>query len=55
MNPEAGLGSDDDQAVETTAWVDYGVIPPLALPTSAQGIAVYLTEVLGHVVYERWT
>ena len=55
MNPEAGLGSDDDQAVETTAWVDYGVIPPLALPASAQAVAAYLTEALGHVVYERWT
>ena len=31
MNPESGLGSDHDQAVETTAWVDYGVIPPLGV------------------------
>ena len=38
-----------------TTWVDHGVTPPQRLPVDAAGIAVYLTEALGHPIYERWT
>lgn len=53
MNSEAATSGGG--VVAGTAWVDYGVIPPVALPVAAEGIAAYLTEALGHVVYERWT
>ncbi|HEX6704717.1 MAG TPA: tyrosine-type recombinase/integrase [Albitalea sp.] len=36
-------------------WVDHGVTPPRRLQPSADGIAGYLAEALGHPVYERWT
>lgn len=36
-------------------WIDHGVVPPRRLPTAPDEIAAYLTEALGHAVYERWT
>ena len=36
-------------------WLDQGVTPPQWLPESSVARAIYLTEALGQVVYERWT
>lgn len=38
-----------------SSWVDHGVTPPRRLPADAQAAAAYLSEALGHPVYERWT
>lgn len=40
---------------DTLTWVDHGVAPPLRLPLSPEAMAAYLTDALGHAVYERWT
>lgn len=37
------------------AWVDHGVVPPRRLPPEPNAIAAYLSDALGHPVYERWT
>lgn len=37
-----------------SAWVDLGVVPPQWLPAGAAEVAVYLAQVLGHPVFERW-
>ena len=48
--------SRDKQAIEGgAAWVDLGVSPPRRLPEDAAAAAAYLTDALGHPVYERWT
>lgn len=41
--------------MKTVAWIDHGVLPPLALPTDIDSALAYLTTALGHVIYERWT
>ena len=40
---------------DVARWVDYGVSPPQWLPQDPSTTAVYLTEVLGHPVFETWT
>ena len=40
---------------EATRWVDDGVSPPQWLPQDPSSAALYLTEVLGHPVFEIWT
>ena len=40
---------------DVARWVDYGVTPPQWLPQDPSTTAVYLTEVLGHPVFETWT
>ncbi|MDR6476305.1 site-specific recombinase XerD [Paraburkholderia graminis] len=36
-------------------WVDAGVLPPQRLPPDVGAALAYVAEVLGHVVYRRWT
>lgn len=36
-------------------WIDHGTLPPFALPDDPDAGLVYLSEVLGHVCFERWT
>lgn len=36
-------------------WLDHGVTPPTPLPETVDGALAYLTHVLGHACYERWT
>lgn len=36
-------------------WFDHGVTPPTPLPETVDGGLAYLTHVLGHACYERWT
>jgi integrase/recombinase XerC len=40
---------------EVARWVDYGVSPPQCLPQDSSAAALYLTEALGHPVFETWT
>lgn len=42
-------------ATAPAAWVDHGVVPPQRLPSEPAAVAAYLSEALGHPVYERWT
>ncbi|MEX3954117.1 hypothetical protein AB4Y45_46110 [Paraburkholderia sp. EG287A] len=36
-------------------WIDHGTLPPQRLPAGAGDAIAYLADVLGHVVYTRWT
>ncbi|NEX64565.1 tyrosine-type recombinase/integrase [Noviherbaspirillum galbum] len=36
-------------------WIDHGTLPPTPLPQDPVVALGYLTDVLGHVCYERWT
>jgi site-specific recombinase XerD len=36
-------------------WLDHGVTPPAPLPDTVDAALAYLTHVLGHACYERWT
>lgn len=36
-------------------WLDHGVTPPAPLPETVDGALAYLTHMLGHACYERWT
>ncbi|BEV15751.1 tyrosine-type recombinase/integrase [Herbaspirillum sp. DW155] len=36
-------------------WLDHGVTPPAPLPEDTDEALAYLTHVLGHTCYERWT
>lgn len=36
-------------------WIDHGTLPPTPLPQEPVVALGYLTDVLGHVCYERWT
>jgi len=36
-------------------WLDHGLTPPAPLPETVDAALAYLTHVLGHVCYERWT
>lgn len=40
---------------DVTHWVDHGVSPPQWLPQDPRAAAGYLTEALGHPVFETWT
>lgn len=40
---------------DAARWVDHGVLPPQWLPQDPQAAARYLTEALGHPVFECWT
>jgi integrase/recombinase XerC len=40
---------------DVTRWVDHGVSPPQWLPQDPYAVALYLTEALGHPVFENWT
>lgn len=36
-------------------WLDHGVAPPAPVPDTVDAALAYLTHVLGHACYERWT
>lgn len=36
-------------------WLDHGVAPPAPVPDTVDAAFAYLTHVLGHACYERWT
>lgn len=36
-------------------WLDHGVAPPAPMPDTVDAALAYLTHVLGHACYERWT
>lgn len=36
-------------------WIDTGATPPQRLPDGIDGAIAYVTDVLGHIVYVRWT
>lgn len=36
-------------------WLDHGLTPPASLPETVDTALAYLSHVLGHVCYERWT
>lgn len=36
-------------------WLDHGVAPPAPLPDTVDAALAYLSHVLGHACYERWT